>query len=195
MAASKSSMSDLTRRLLKVMVPLSRSDERKAVAVVTAYMRDRQRPETSSRFRVFPPALSIEKPSKRGGVPPRQIRVLVADYAGKRNLDFVLDARARVVSVAPYRGQSTFHREEIAEARTIAEADARVVRLARRRGVFASEFAPEPEAADGSRMVGLRYILAVRGGRFQPLARVVVNLSEARLAAIETADIADSERG
>src|SRR5437870_3615817 len=123
----KSNMSDLTKRLQKVITPLSKTEERQAIKSVTSYIKQQYPPGSEPHFRVFPPALSIEKPPRREAVPKRLIRLLVVDYGNRRNFDFLLDPGGKVVRVEPYQGlQPNFHDDEIREARQIAERDERV---------------------------------------------------------------------
>jgi Cu2+-containing amine oxidase len=182
----KSSMSDLTRRMQKVVAALSRKEEKQAVKVVTALMQERYPTGSEAHFRVFPPVLAIEKPPRRESIPQRLIRVFVADYGRKQNLEFVLDRNTELVKTAEYQGfQPALLDEEIAEADKIVRKDAQVSRLVKRRGVFLSAFTPESESKGASRVAGLRYVLAKRAGQFEMLVKVVVDLSERRVSSID----------
>lgn len=184
-------MSNLTRRMQKVIAPLSRGEEKRAVKLVSAQLAEQYPPGTKSDYRVFPPIVAIEKPENRETIPERLIRVFVVDYAHKRNLEFILDADLRVVRTEDYRGiQPALLTEELEEADRIARRDRELRRLLKQRGIFLSEFAPEPEPQDGSRMAGLRYVLKKKSGEFEMVARVVVNLSERRVT-----DVTRTEKG
>jgi hypothetical protein len=136
-------MSNETKRLKPVIGPLSKREERQAIKAVTDRLHADLEPGQTSRFRVLGAVLQIEKPPKRQAVPQRQIRVLVADYGKKRNLDLVVDRHGKILRMEPYRGfQPAFHDEEITEARTIAERDHQIARLAKQRGVAVSAFGP-----------------------------------------------------
>jgi hypothetical protein len=89
----KSYMSDLTRSIRKVIAPLSKAKEHRIIKSVTTHMtKNRGGEAAAARFRVLEIQLSIDKPSKPKSIPQRLIRVLVADYRNKQNLEFVLDS-------------------------------------------------------------------------------------------------------
>jgi hypothetical protein len=173
-----SAMSKQTRRLVPAIAHLKAREERAAVKAAHAHLLE----ELSDRFRIFGAELRIDKPEKSGAVPQRMIAVLVVDYGKRRNLVALVDAKGKVVKVEDLRGaQPAYISEEIAEAREIAEQDARVARVAKRKTSFVSEFGPE-RASDNARLIGLRYFVAAGKGRARPgLARAVVDLSARRL--------------
>ncbi|MBI1790539.1 MAG: hypothetical protein HYR60_23660 [Acidobacteria bacterium] len=180
-------MSPLTRRMQKVIAPLRRSEESQTIKTVEARLAEMIPPD--SRFHLFPPRLSIEKPAKRQAIPARHVRLSVADYGNRRMLDFILDGRGKLVRVEEYRDpQPALDHVEIGEARRIADRDARIARLAKLRDVFVSDFAPEGAFEPGARIAGLRYVRAKRAHKFELLAKVTVDLSEGRLVDVEAAE-------
>jgi Cu2+-containing amine oxidase len=185
----KSYMSDLTRQMRKVIAPLSKAEERRILKSVTTHMTKNYGGGTKARFRVLDMELSINKPAKRESIPQRLIRVLVADYRNKQNLEFVLDARGKIIKADKYVGlQPAFHKDEIREARTIVNRDSSLAHVAKRRGVFVSDFAPETSPENGSRIVGLSYVLKAKDNIFQQLARVLVDLSEQKILSLESTE-------
>jgi Cu2+-containing amine oxidase len=191
----KSYMSDLTRRIRKVIAPLSKAEEHRIMKSVTTRMTKNYRGEAAARFRVLELELSIDKPPRRESIPQRLIRVLVADYRNKQNLEFVLDTQGKIIRLEEYRGlQPAFHRDEIKEARAIAKRDSRLAHVTKRRGVFISDFAPETVQENSFRIVGLSYyLLKARENIFQQLARVLVDLSEQKVVSLESAEAAMQE--
>jgi Cu2+-containing amine oxidase len=162
---------------------------------VTTHMTKNYRGEAAARFRVLEIELSIDKPPRREAIPQRLIRVLVADYRNKQNLEFVLDTQGKIIRLEEYRGlQPAFHKDEIKEARAIAKRDTRLAHVTKRRGVFISDFAPETVQENSFRIVGLSYyLLKTRDNVFQQLARVLVNLPEQKVVSLESAEAAMQE--
>src|SRR5215212_4365819 len=152
-------MSALTKRMRKIIAPLSKQEERDIINSVNAHMQEQFKNKTGLRFRVLETLLKIDKPEKRGTLPQRLIRVLVADYNNKKNLEFVLDTHGKIVKLEEYRGlQPAFHKDEVKEARAIAEREDRIAHVAKRRGYFVSEFSPHIDFYNKSRIIGLSYI-------------------------------------
>jgi hypothetical protein len=191
----KSYMSDLTKSIRKVIAPLSKAEEHRIIKSVTTHMIKNYGGEaTTARFRVLEIELSIDKPSNPKSIPQRLIRVLVADYRNKQNLEFVLDSQAKIIRLEEYRGlQPAFHKDEIKEARTIAKRHGRLAHVTKRRGVFISDFAPETAQENSFRIVGLRYVLKAKDNVFQQLARVLVDLSEQKVVFLESIEGAIEE--
>ena len=190
----KSYMSDLTRSLRKVIAPLSKAEEHRIMKSVTTHMTKNYRGEAAARFRILEIQLSIDKPSNPKSIPQRLIRVLVADYRNKQNLEFVLDTQGKIIRLEEYRGlQPAFHKDEIKEAQAIAKRDGRLAHIAKRRGVFVSDFAPETVQENSFRIVGLRYVSKAKDNVFQQLARVLVDLSEQKVASFESTEAAIQE--
>jgi hypothetical protein len=181
-----SAMSDLTKRLQKVIGPLTKKEERRARDAVLEHLRREHPAVGEPRVQVFAPELRIEKPPRRGAVPARLIRVLVADYANRRRLDFTIDPDGGVVTVQPYNGLPVAPaNEELLRARAIARQDDRIARVTRTRGVFVSEFAPDTPAEEGARLIGLRYVRVAKGRRFELVARAVIDLSAESVVFVE----------
>jgi hypothetical protein len=181
----RSDMSSLTRQLGSVLAPLSKGEERQAIRAAVNQLTAEIGRTAEARYRVLGAEISIDKPARRGAIPKRLIQVLIVDYGNRRNLRFLVDSRGEFTERTVLRHQPPFHRDEIKEARAIAEQDARVAELARLRGSFVSAHAPMMAAEAEGRRVGLSYTLAARGRAPQPLALVVVDLCERRLVAFE----------
>ena len=189
-------MSDLTRRMQKVIVPLSKTEERRAIKAIVTYMTKQYQSGIQPHFRIIALEIVIEKPPMPESVPQRAIRILVADYGNKHNIDFVLDSAGKIIKVGEYRGlQPAFHDEEIKEARYIAQKDNRVARLAKMRGLLVNEFAPETISESNSRLIGLHYALAKKNIGLKLLARVIVDLSENRIISVEIEKEMNLEEG
>ena len=175
-------MSDLTKRLKTVIAPLKRSEERQAVRVAVTHVTAGS--EGRLRYRVLGTELNIEKPPKRGAVPQRLIRVLIADYSGQCIHEISVDHQGRVVQSEVLHGQQPpFHPDEIREAKEIAERDRRVARTAKQAGAFASAFPSELGRDSGRRTVGLHYLAATRSGGARPLVTVAVDLCGGEIVA------------
>ena len=183
-------MSELTRRLASVVVPLRKAEERGAIKATQAHLGK----ELSDHFRIFGAELQIEKPPKAGALPSRMVGVLVVDYGKRRNLIALVDANGKVVKVDDLRGaQPAYMPEEIDEAREIAEQERRVASIAKTKGSFVSEFGPE-HAADNARLIGLRYAVVGKHGVGQVLAHAIVDLSARKLVRFDEAP-ADARPG
>ncbi len=83
---AKSNMSSLTRRLQRVLRPVSKREERLAIKAATARLLS-ENPGEDVRFRVIGAELRIEKPAKRSAVPPRLIQVFMIDVSLSRIFD------------------------------------------------------------------------------------------------------------
>lgn len=179
-------MSSLTRRLVPVLAPLGKKEERRAIKAALDWMAVDLSGLKETRFRLLGAELRIDKPPTPRGVPRRLVRVLIADYTNRRNVDVTVDAEGRVLNGSTlHRFQPAFHAEEIGEARDIAEHDSRVASVVRRRGAFPVPFAPGHGTEPGPRAVGLHYLVATRGGGAAPLATVVVDLYEQSVSSFE----------
>lgn len=178
----KSDMSDLTRRLKPVLAPLSKKEERQAVKSAVEHLTAEIGSEHDLHYRILGAEIRIEKPPRRGDVPKRLIRVLIADYSNQRNLDISVNHKGKVVQSEVLRGlQPAFHPDEIQEAKEFAERDERVARLAKMPGSFASAFASDLAVARGRRLVGLHYLAAAKSGEVKPLATLVVDLASGEI--------------
>lgn len=173
----KSEMSDSTKALLKVIVPLRRGEE--LVAIKTA--QNHLVKELSDRYRVLGAELRIDKPSDPKKSPLRMVGVVIVDYSKRRNYEVLVAASGKIVRVVDLSGaQPAYTSEEIKEARKISEQDKRVARFAKMKGSFASEFGPE-RAADNARRIGLRYAQAEKGRVSRVLAHAIVDLSAGKI--------------
>ena len=173
-------------KLGKLLSPVTKTEARQAIKTVEATLKKAASKDGPS-FAILWAALSMEGASKRGEKPRRLIEVVAVDYAGRRNLRYLIDAKGNVAEVGDLLYRPPFSDEEMREARTIAESDARVARIAKVRKSFVSEFGPDDDGSRGARLVGLRYAAPVKGG-FELLARVVVDVSSGRLVSMETGE-------
>src|SRR6266699_6532455 len=190
-----SNMSEMTRHLEPVIAPLSEEEEQRAIKAVVDYLTEELGSEAKPHFRVLGAELRIDKPPRPEVVPLRLIRVLVADYDRKRNLDFVVDATGKIVRVEEYPGQPAFSLDEMKEAREIAERDKQVARFAKMRGSFVSEFGPALVSEQGDRLIGLRYAVTKKNQPTRLLVSVVVDLNERELVSIEFAPVGGDNHG
>jgi hypothetical protein len=172
----KSYMSDLTRKYKRVLAPLGKTEERRALRAAVEWMTAQAGNARDLRYRVLGAELRIEKPPRHEEVPPRWIQVLIADYTNRRNLQVTIDSEGSVVEGgAPAGLQPAFHADEVREAREVAERDPRVKRWARTKRSFAGAFVPGAER-ETRRLVGLRYLAAEKEDQARPLGMVVVDL-------------------
>src|SRR5215207_7909851 len=169
----KSEMSAMTKRFAPLLAPLKKREESAAINVARTYLSK----QLSAHFWIFGAELRLEKPLEPRKAPVRMIGVLVVDYGNRRNVEVLVQPEGKVVRVDDLgTAQPSYTREEIAEARMIAEQDDRVRRLAKTKGVFASDFGPD-RASDNARRIGIRYAALARGRSAGLLAHVVVDLS------------------
>jgi hypothetical protein len=172
-------MADRTRQLEQLLSPLGEAEERRAVSAAIDWTTAQAGGARDLRYRVLGANLRIEKPRRREEMPPRWIRVLIADYTHRRNLEVTVDGAGAVVEGGELAGlQPAFHRDEVREARQIAERDPIVARWARAERSFAGAFAPNADR-ENRRLVGLRYLAALAAedqGQSTPLGTVVVDL-------------------
>jgi hypothetical protein len=172
-----SAMSDLTKKLARVIVPLKKKEEQAAINAARAYLAS----QLSDHHRILGADLRINKPSDPGKTPQRMLGVLVLDYGHKRNLEVMVDSKGKVVEVIELHGaQPAFTNDEIKEARKIAEQDRSVNRLAKMKNSFVSEFGPE-RTPDHARRIGLRYAIAQKGRPSRVIGHAIVDLSARRL--------------
>jgi hypothetical protein len=166
-------MSEFTRQLAPLIVPIKSKEERAAIQAAIAAVRN----ELSDRHRVFGAELRIEKPQDPEESPKRMIAVIIVDYANRRNLEVLVGGSGEVVRVVDlYGAQPAFLDEELERARRIAEQDERVARFAKLKGAFVSAFSAE-RAADNARRIGVRYAVAEKDGSVRILAHAIVDLS------------------
>jgi hypothetical protein len=177
----KSEMSDLTRKMSKVIVPLGRKEELAAIKAAKFHAAER----LSEHYRILGAELRIDKPPVPKEVPRRLVGVMIVDYGNRRNFEVLVGEKGKIAQVVDLNGaQPAYTKEEIKEAREIAEKDKRVARFARMKGSFVSEFGPE-RAPDNARRIGLRYAAVEKGRPGRVLARAVVDLSAQKLVDFE----------
>jgi hypothetical protein len=183
-----SNTSEATRRLRRLIAPLSPAEERQATEAAVAYIKSEAGAEV--RFRVLGAELSIDKPANPEELPMRLIRVLAVDYDRQRHLDFTVSTRGRIVQVTDYPGtQPAFHNDEIREARDITESDEQVARVVQGQDTVASPFVPMRDAADRNRLIGLHYAAIRRSQPARFLGSAVVDLTAHRLVSFEAAQL------
>jgi len=137
-------MSSLTEQLAEVIVPLEEAEERRAVEAALTHL-DLHRPV------VYGAELRIEK--RRGGVPDRQVTVLVADLDGFSVYEAVIVEDGTVTeAIQQPQLVPPFAAEEIAEATVLARSHPEVAETARRWGVRPAVF--YPSSHDNSEKAG-----------------------------------------
>lgn len=165
-------VSPLTSCMAEVITPLGEVEERRAVEAAMARL-DLRRPV------VHGAELRIEK--RRGGIPDRQVAVLVADLDGYAVHQAVIDADGQVVQVEERPDLvPPFTPEEIAEAIVLARADDRLSMVARGWGVRPAVFYPDVDGSGGGprrRLVGVHFVDANDRVNVSPVASAVVDLT------------------
>jgi len=171
-------MSAQTRRDSPVLAALSDQEARDAIEAAVQHLISETPNASEHRLRVLGAELLIEKPERMTSSPQRLIRVLIIDYTGKRILRFRIAPPDGVVRVEPVYGQPAFHRDEVDEARTIAERDDRLRHLTNQPDLFVSPAAPSIQIPEGTRVIELRYVIAEPDQHYRLVASVAVDLSE-----------------
>lgn len=182
--------SPLTRRMAEVVRPLDEAEERRAIETAMARL-DLRRPV------VHGAELRIEK--RRGGVPDREVAVLLADLDGYAVHEVVLDGDGLVVLVEERSDMvPPFTEAEIAEATVVARAQRELAPLARRWGVQPAIFYPHEVGPEGGgsrrRRVGVHFLDANDPLNVRPVASVVVDLTGNQAGAV-THHEQDDRRG
>jgi hypothetical protein len=169
-----------TRRHARLLVPLKRAEERLAVRAALKHFAERTPDGTETRFRCLGGELMLEKPAAASKPPRRFVRVVIIDYERRQILRYLVEGKGRIAHVDAVAGQPAFHPDEIEEALSIAQADERIARVYKRRGVSIGIHGPVLAPQDHARIVGLHY---VSGGGPHPkvLANVSVDLSARRV--------------
>jgi hypothetical protein len=174
-------MSQSTRQLARVILPLKPKEARAAINAARARVSD----DLSDHYRILGAELRIDKPSDPAKTPARTVGVLIVDYGNRRNLEVLVDGGGKVSRIIDLQGaQPAFTKDEIEEARGIAEQDSRVERFARMKGSFVSEFGPR-RTADNARRIGLRYARVDKGHVTKVVAHAVVDMSVQKLVTFE----------
>ncbi len=174
--ASKTNMSALTRRMVRVLAPLSKREETAALRAATATLLADSNRRANARYRLLSAELLIERPPTREALPTRRVMVRVADYGSKQIMEYAVE-KGRVVAAHPAALQPAFAADEIAEARVLAERDSRLTALIQNdRKLFVSAFSPEKTPKRVGRPLMLRYLSVRKGRPTAFLATVVVDL-------------------
>lgn len=183
----KSKLSPSTRRLKQVLTPLGKSEERRAITAALEFYRS-QSDQASGRIRVLGAELRINKPSARNALPRREVGVVIVDYDRRQTLELILNSRGQVQRCNPLSYQPTVHKDEIREARQIAENDPAAAVLVRQRGISVDVFAPGQVSTGSNRVIGLRYLISRDKTAVTILATAAVDLSESKLLNFEAAN-------
>jgi hypothetical protein len=88
-------MSNQTQRIKRVLGPLSKPEERRAVKVATTHFL--KQVGDDSRFRLIDVGLRIEKPEGLKQIPSRIVQVVFANYSDRRNVAVLVDAKGKVL--------------------------------------------------------------------------------------------------
>ncbi len=178
----RSPVSPFHGKLASILRPLTRAEATKAERTAIRYLEPQLVRDGAARYRVLGSELHISRPMAASALPTRQVEVLVVDYLNRRHLRIVLEAE-KVIQVRDLEHQPAVSSDEVAEAVELAAAVPELSKLAKRKSVFVSHFAPgrrEP----GERCIGLYYLAPGRDGRAGILAEAEVDLVEQRVVAV-----------
>jgi hypothetical protein len=166
-------MSSITEEARAVIAPLGPEEERRAAEAALAHIRS-----DAPDVRVYGVEVAVAKPKRRGDAPARQVRVLLTAPGSSAVHEVLVDASGEVVALTEHPSLNLpYLPEEVDEARTIAERDDRVARLAEEcRELGVGTFAPKSHG-EGHRLVGLHYLDVVDPYLPKPLASVIVDLA------------------
>jgi uncharacterized protein (DUF58 family) len=172
-------MSKQTEGIKRVLGPLSKTEERRAVKVATTHFL--KQAGNNARYRMIDVSLRIEKPFGLKQLPSRSVQVVFANYSDRRNVAVLIDAKGKVLQDEVLLYQPSLSEEERAEAREIALRDERVAPIAKRRNVFVSEVSVlDHDVAREARVIGLRYIL-MQNKQYMHLATAVISITDQRV--------------
>lgn len=193
MSSTKSPKSTFARKLTKVLKPLTQAEAKKAIKATIEHLEPELVRGDVSRYRVIGAELSITRPKEREALPIRQIEVLVVDYLNRRHVRGVVED-GRVVEAHTLDYQPAISSDEIAEAtELVAAAEPDFKKLARRKGVFVSHYAPG-QRERGTRRIGLYYLSTGRDGLAQILATAEVDLVERKVLTLRSPGQASTTR-
>jgi len=193
--ASKTNMSALTRRMAKVLAPLSKREETAALRAATATLLADSARRASARYRLLSAELLIERPLTREALPKRRVTVRIADYGARQIMEYAVE-KGKVITAHPAALQPTFAADEIAEARALAERDSRLTALIQnQRKLFVSAFSPEKTPKRAGRPIMLRYLSVTKGRPTAFLAMVVVDLFSNKVISVAHGGPGDSAGG
>ena len=175
--------SAITKRARDIVAPLGDEEEQRAVETALAHFSaDR------AALRVYGAELAIEK--RRGKVPERRVRVLVALRGSSLVHEVLIDASGDIAAVEERPSLNLpYLADEVEEATAIAARDERVADLLGDRVVGVGTFAPKNDERS-HRLVGLHYLDTEDPHAPRPLATVVVDL-----AADEALSVRDDSAG
>jgi hypothetical protein len=172
-------MSSLTELLAEVIVPLEEAEHRQAVEAALGHL-DLGRPL------VYGAELRIQK--RRGGVPDRQVTVLLADLDGFSVYEVVIAQDGTVLeAVEQPQLVPPFSPEEIAEATVLARGHSELAEAARRWGVRPAVFYPSghdhsdevgKEPSRPRRRVGVHFLDFTDPAAVAPVISAVVDLTD-----------------
>jgi hypothetical protein len=174
--------STFIRTLTKVLKPLAQMEATRAIKVAIHYLEPELVRDGISRYRVLGAELAITRPKSPRVIPKRQIEVIVIDYLNRRHIRVVVE-QGRVVEVRTLDYQPAVSGDEIAEATQLAASVPELRKLAGRKGVFVSHYAPGPREP-GERRIGLYYLSTGKNGLVAILAAAELDLVEQRVLAI-----------
>ena len=177
-----STTSSFMRGLKRALKPLAPAEAARAIKVAVHYLEPELVRDGISRFRVLGAELAITRPKIPKVVPKRQIEIMVIDYLNRRHLRVVVE-QGRVVEVRNLDYQPAVSRDEVAEAAQLAATVPELRKLAGRKGVFVSPYAPG-RRDPGERRIGLYYLSTRQDGLAAILAAAEVDLVEQRVLAI-----------
>src|SRR5437773_7181994 len=190
--AIKRDMSPLTRKLEKIIAPLSKREEQLAIKSSIAQLTADAVGRADSHYQVLGAELAIERSTKQGALPKRRIRVLIVDYGTRRNLEYLVEG-GEVVESRAISFQPAFHPDELAKARRLADQDPRLASFIKQRGRVIVSAASPDEASDG-RLLSLRYALVPKNKPASFLATAVIDLSESKVLSVtEGGPVAEKE--
>ena len=175
-------MSIQTKKLMKNLAPLRKREEQSALKLAVAHLTTYTDRTEGSHYVVLGSELAIGRPGKTGAISNRRIRLLIADYGARRNIEVLVET-GKVVESRSLPYQPAFHPDEIANARALAERDPRATRLIKRRSVIVE--AASSERPSHSRLMTLRYAIAPQGKPASFLATVVVDLWARKVVAVK----------
>ena len=190
--ASKTNTSALTRRMTKVLAPLSKREQTAAVRAATATLLADSTKRADARHRLLSAELLIERPPTREALPKRRVTVRIADYGARQIMEFEVE-NGKVTKAHPAAMQPAFTADEIAEARALAERDSRLTALIQNeRAPFVGAFSPEKTPKRAGRPIMLRYLSVRKGRPTAFLAMVVVDLLSSKVISVTQGGPTDS---
>src|SRR3981189_1165771 len=88
-------MSKQTQRAKRVLGPLSKTEERRAVKVATTHFL--KQVGDNVRYRMIDVSLRIEKPQGMKQILSRIVQVVFADYSGRRSIAVLVDDKGKLL--------------------------------------------------------------------------------------------------